>query len=697
MFDPDSVAVVGASPDATYASRLVDNLLEYGYKGDFYPVNPNRAEAWGRQCYDDIAELPTVPDLVVVSIPREYVVDVVDTAGKLGVPAALVISAGFGEADETGVELEAEIASVAADRDIHVCGPNCIGVADPHAGTVLTSTCSREPEPGGIGLVSQSGALAFTTFYERGTDESTSFAAIASTGNEVDLTLADYIDYMADRPDVEVICAYVEGLDDPDQFIEAATRATRNGTPVLAVKIGRSDIAEAATLSHTGSLTGSDDAWEAAFEQSGVERVPDIPDLLGRADFHGTFNPPQSGRVCIASTSGGLASLLADLADERGLDLPPLPTDTEAELLDLEELLTFGELHNPADIRGYGAKALPEIAEILFEADPYDAYIFAIGLSAVDERAERIADDLAAIAANAPAPVAFLWTGRKNPDDSSADPLPYESLRSEWPLFYDPARCLDAVASLVKAGETQRRLSEAPTRRELRAKTESSDLPTIPRGQVLTWTEATELLSAVGIDAVETRVVTDADEAASAAAEIGFPVAMKVDSRDVVHRSDIGAVHAEVRDRDEARQAYDTIVENTREAHPEAAIEGVLVQRRVSGGVEALVGVSPDDVFDSLVTVAPGGTLVETLDDGAVRVPPISEADAGAMVDETALAELLDGTRGAKAVDRAALVDLIRQVGDLAVEAPLAELDLNPIIVQEDGVAVVDVLVRMRE
>jgi acetyltransferase len=697
LFDPDSVAVVGASPDATYASRLVDNLLQYGYEGDFYPVNPNRTEAWGRHCYDDIEELPTVPDLVVVSIPREYVVDVVDKAGELGVPAALVISAGFGEADETGIELETELGTVAAEREIRICGPNCIGVADAQAGTVLTSTCTRRPEPGGIGLVSQSGALAFTTFYERGTDESTRFAAIASTGNEVDLSLADYVDYMADRSDVEVICAYVEGLDDPDRFMAAAERATRNGTPVLAVKVGRSDIAEAATLSHTGSLTGSDDAWAAAFDQSGVERVPDIPDLLGRASAHAAFDPPESGRVCIASTSGGLASLLADLANERGLDLPPLPADTEAELLNIEELLTFGELHNPADIRGYGAEALPEIAEALFAADTYDAYVFAIGLSAVDERAARVAEDLMAIADAAPTPVAFLWTGRKEPTEDSSDPLPYERLQSKWPLFYDPARCLDAVASLVDAGETRRRLSLGPTRTELRDRLDASKLPDLPREQVLTWGEATDLLSSVGINTVETRLVTDAETAAAAADAVGFPVAMKIDSRDVAHRSDIGAVRAKVRDQDEARRTYEEIVENTRDAHPGAAIKGVLVQQHIDDGVEALVGVSSDDVFDSLVTVAPGGTLVETLDDGAVRVPPLSEANVEVMIDETALAGLLEGTRGTSAVDRAALVDLVQRIGDLAAEAPLAELDLNPVLVRENDVVVVDALVRTTE
>lgn len=718
LFAPDSVAIVGASPDATYASRLVDNLLEYGFDGDLALVNPNREEAWDRPCYDDVTDVPGTPDLVVVSIPREHVVDVVETAGERGVPAALVISAGFSEADERGERLESELARISDETGIRVCGPNCIGVADMRAGTVLTSTCTRRPEPGRIGLVSQSGALAFTTFYERGTDESIPFAAIASTGNEADLTLADHVGYMTDRDDVDVICAYVEGVDAPRRFMSAAERAVREGTSVLVVKVGRSDVAEAATLSHTGSLTGNDAAWDAAFEQVGVERVPDIPDLLGRASAHAEFDPPASNRVCIASTSGGLASLLADLADERDLRLPGLPEATEAELLDLEALLTFGGLNNPVDIRGYGASALREIAESLFDADAYDAYVFAIGLSAVDERADRIADDLVAIAEAAPTPVAFLWTGRKEPEGAVEDTLPYERVRAEFPLFYDPARCLDAVGSLVRAGEAHRRVADRPTREERRSNADNGsasggsvasaadgegspdgdgDPTALPSGRVLTWREASALLGAYGIDTVRTRVADGADEAADLAASIGFPVAMKVDSRDVYHRSDVGGVRATVSDRKEARNAYEEIVANVHGTHPDARIEGVLVQERVADGIEALVGVSADETFGSLLTVGPGGTLVETVDDGAIRIPPVSAAEVTSMVDETALGELLSGVRGVDPVDRTAFATLVRTVGDLAVDASVAELDLNPVVVHSDGAAVIDALVRTED
>ncbi|WP_135366580.1 acetate--CoA ligase family protein [Halosimplex halophilum] len=697
LFDPGSVAVVGASPDSFYSGNLVENLLEYGFDGTLYPVNPGRDEVWGRKCYDDIADVPETVDLAVVSVPREYVVDVVGTAGERGVPVALVLTAGFGEADDEGAELEAQLAETAAEAGIRVVGPNCIGVMASR-GATLTSTCSREPEPGGIGLVSQSGALAFTTFFERAADRDLHFSHIVSTGNETDLSLTDYVAYLAEQPSVEVVCAYVEGIDDPERFMRVAERAVRSGTPVLTVKIGQSDLAEEATLSHTGSLTGSDDAWAAAFDQTGVERVPDIPDLLARANAHAAYDAPDGDRICVASTSGGLASLLADMAAERDLALPDIDGETEEALLDIEELLTYGEFHNPADIRGYGAEVLPEIADAVLADDAFDAYVFAIGLPGVDERAETIAADLESVVERADDPVYVLWTGRKEPDDPTETP-PYARLRESVPVYEDPGRCLDAVASATGFAAARERLADRPPRAALadaRGRTADerpgSDLPT---GRVLTWTEAEPLLSAFDVPTVETRVATDADAAAAAAVELDRPVAMKVDSPALPHRTDAGAVELGVESPEAARDAYRAVRAAARERVADDDIAGVLVQPMVAEGVESLVGVAPGDVFDSLVTVGPGGVLVEALDESATLVPPFSRADARRAVEATALADLLTDRRGGDPLPVEPVVDLLVNVGDLAASVDaVAELDLNPVVVTEDGPVAVDALVR---
>ena len=688
LYDPERVAVVGASPDSWYAANTIDNLLEYGYDGDLYLVNPGRDEAWGRPCYDSVAEVPEVVDLVVVSVPRQYVVEVVRDAGEMGVPVALVITAGFGEADAAGEASEAELVETAREAGVRVVGPNCIGFASGRTSTVLTPTCSRKPEPGRIGLASQSGALAFATFYERGADADVNFAYVVSTGNEADLSVTDHVAYMAEDPAVDVVCAYVEGVDDPRRFVQTARAATRSGTPVLVAKIGRSEAGQAAAASHTGSITGADAVWDGTLRQVGAERVPDVPDLVERASVHAAFDPPAGDRVCVASTSGGLATLLADLCEDRGLSLPALADETEQALLDMEDLLTFGEMHNPADIRGYGADVIDEIADLLF-ADDYDAYLLAVGLSAVDERASAIADDLIEVVERAETPVVLLWTGRREPGDLP-DPQPYERLRREAPLFADPARAVDALASLVNAAEARERVAAAPE-----APAPAADVG-LPAGDgLLTWAPASRLLSAHGVETVETRSAASADEAVAAAEAVGYPVVLKVDSADVGHRARVGGVEVGLDGEAAVRRAYEEMRASVAANAPGADVAGVLVQP-ATDGVEALVGATREDGFGPVVTVGRGGGDVEALGDTAHVLAPATPAEVRAALDRTELAALAEAAGVEEGL--ADLAETAARVSELvAAEGRVAELDLNPVMLDGDGAHPVDVLVRTRD
>lgn len=686
LFNPESVAVVGASPDSWYSSQLMDNLLEYGFDGAVYPVNPSRDRAWDRQCYDRITDVPEVVDLAVVSVPREHVVDVVESAADMGVPTALVITAGFAEADDTGAELEADLAAVADQEGIYVCGPNCIGLANSHAETVLTSTCSRKPLPGAIALASQSGALAFTTFFERGADGATHFSHIVSTGNEADLTMTDYVAYLGAQPSVDVICVYLEGLEDPRRFAAVAREVTANGTPILTVKVGRSAVGQAAAQSHTGSLTGDEDRWEAVFAHAGIQRVTDIPNLLGQGQAHAAVEPPSSGRTCVLSTSGGLASLLGDLASEHGLTVPALSDPTESALLEMEELLTFGELNNPVDIRGYGADVLPEIAETVFADPTFDAYIIAIALSAVDERAVDIADSLETVAAMAEQPVVFLWTGRRTPADQP-DPQPYERVQSAVPLYADPERCVEALASLVDYAEDRRRIRNAPAPTTSHIEADE----TLPSETTLTWTEAQSLLDRYDIATPETRIVESAGEAITAVEAIDGPAVMKIDARPIAHRAAVGGVELNVTP-DSARSAYDRIVTNSSSAIPETTDYRVLVQPQIEGSVEAIVGGTRTESFGSTVTVGTGGRFVETIDDSVVRLTPLTESDARDAIQATRVAKQLSATA------ETALAELLVGIGELLANEPgVAELDCNPVIITDDGIPrIVDILITTR-
>ncbi len=695
LLAPEAIAIVGASPDAWYASNLIEHLQTYGYTGSLYYVNPSRERVFGEPCYDSISDVPTVVDLAVISVPREYVVETVREAGAMGVPSALIITAGFSEADDEGTALEAELEAAVEETGITVCGPNTIGFANTHAQTVASAVCSRQPEPGSIGLVSQSGALAFATFFDRGADEDLAFAYVIATGNEVDLSVTDYVEYLADDERVDVICLYVEGIERPRRFVDVATQAIQNGTPVLAVKVGQSAVAKEASLSHTGSIAGDEAAWEAAFKRAGIERVPDIPDLLHRAQAHARLDPADSNNVCIASTSGGLATLLADLAAERGLALPPIEGATEERLLAMEELLTFGSVHNPADIRGYGADVLEEIADILFADDRFDAYVFAVALSAVDEDAADIAAQMRAIQERATDPVVFLWTGRKAPTSDSDEPLPFETVREEAALYYDPATCLDAVASLVKAGQP---VPETP------ALTDTSDIsremPSVPSDTVLTWQEAEALLEAVGIDLVETVHAADAATATAYATERDTEVVLKVDSRAIPHRTDAGAVAVGVSP-GAVESQFEQVIANATAHAPEADIEGVLVQPLIDPAdkTEVLVGVHRDSGFGPVLTVAPGGTAVETVgaDASVTLLPPVDAETVAQRLHESTIGARITDDRGQPAGDLDALADLIARVGRLVTAddaPPIAELDLNPVFVGPEGVTVVDALIR---
>ncbi len=695
LLAPDSIAVLGASPDSAYSSELLRNLDRFGFSGAIYPVNPNRDEVLGHACYPSLREVPEVVDLAVVSIPRAAVSEAIREAGEVGVPAALVVTAGFSEAGEEGAAFEDDLRAVLDEYDVRVAGPQSLGLLNAHDGIVLTSTLTGQPEPGTASIVSQSGGFTFATV-ERGLDRDIQWSYAVATGNEADLTAADFVTYLAGSDRVDAICAFIEGLDEPLEFLRAAEAAVRSGTPVFAVKVGSSPAAQTAAMSHTGSIIGSDAGWDALFAQSGAQRVSDMYALLDRAAVHTAFDPPASNRVCVVSTSGGVASLAADMADDRRLELPPLPAETEASLLEFDELLTFGELNNPVDVRGYGIPILPEIAEVLFADDAYDAYVFVREMAAVGGEAEAVADHFVTIAQRATDPVCFLWTGTRSPEGAAgADrPLPYERVQAAAPLFADAERCLDALASMTAFRDERDRLLDQPPREALGDEPSGPGVE-LPEAGVLGWAEAEPVLAAFDIPTVETRVAEDPDAAAEAAASLGWPVVLKVDSPDVPHRTDVGAVEVGLDSAEAVRRAHSRIVERTREHAPEATIEGVLVQPQLEGGVEALVGLSRESGFGNVVTVAPGGTMVEAVGGGVVRVPPVSLAEARRAIDETALPELVASGRRGGAGDLDELAELVRRVGELGrVHDDIAEMDLNPVVVSADGVAAVDVLIR---
>lgn len=693
LFAPDSVAIVGASADSSYTAQLIRNLINQD-EPRVYPVNPNRDRVFDLTCFDSLDDVPEVVDLAVISVPRDYVVDVIEEAGALGVPAALIIAAGFSEADERGRCLTSELEDVINRYNINVAGPQSVGLVNAVEGVALTSLIETVPSPGSLGIISQSGGFAFTAL-ERGVEMNLNPAYAIATGNELDLTLVDYLDYMIDDPNVSAIVTYIEGVDDPRRFMNVAESAVRRGVPVITIKIGQSELTELTTKSHTGSLTGPDAGWTAAFTQTGVQQVADLPELLNRAAVHTAFDTPASNRVCIVTSSGGYMNMLADMATDRGLELPDLNADTERELLDFD-ILAFDELHNPVDVRGYGMEVLPDIADVVFADDSFDSYVFVNESKAIGEQAERIADNFLAAARRASDPVVILWAGCRKPEQPkhSDYPLPYERVQQEVPVFQDAVPCMNALASLVTFDTDRKRLQNRPSRNELSTEQSVADIG-LPNDRILTWNEAATLLKEHDIHPHETRLTKTPSQAVEAAVNFGFPVVLKVDSTDIPHRGDANAVITGITSPEEVRRGFNTIVENVQTQLPDADINGVLVQPEVNEGIEVLVGTAQDRMFGPLLTVGLGGTLVEVFEERTTRIPPISRQDAEDAMAEIKLNDVLATSTDVTETGIEELTTLMTTVSQLVTTIDgIAELDFNPVVVHDRGISIVDILIR---
>jgi len=661
LLEPESIAVVGASPDSRYSGNLIENLLEYGFDGTLYPVNPNRDEAFDRKCFDSLSDLPESPDLAVVSIPREYVVETVEEAGEEGIDAVLVITAGFSESDERGKELEKKLQEVAEDEGIALSGPNTIGFANASDSVTASAICSREPREGSISLLSQSGALAFATFFDRAKDRDVNFSKIIATGNETGLSMTDYVDYLAEDPETDVIAAYIEGIDDPRSFGNACLKAEKNGKKVLAVKTGKHETASKASELHTGAISGPSDAWNALFERTGVERVEDIPDLLGRAKAHAS-QPSTDRDICITSTSGGLAGLLADMAEERDLNLPPVEGETEQNLLDMDELLTFGEMRNPADIRQQGTEAYRKIADTLYQDEKFSAYVFAVALPAVGEQAQMIADKMIAVDEMTDQPVFFLWTGRKEAD---VDDPAYERARKNVNLYYDAARCMDAVDSVLGKQETGEEIEEDISVTE-------------GRTQILSWDDTRDRLPEE-IPLVDHEIVQTPDEALEFASDTEGSVVIK--SANESHRTEKGLVSTGLRSGE--------IVEETERILEESDGDSLVVQEQIEG-LELLVSLRHDEMYGPVVTVAPGGVHTEAYSEHEVTfLAPVTASEVKRRLKDTMIEQLLTGR---KDLDYKSFVSLVEAVATLNEDSHLSSLEINPVMVTEDGAQCVDLL-----
>ena len=692
FFSPESVAVIGASSDYTkIGGRPIHNMKIAGYQGCIYPINPNYPEIQGLPAHKSVADIDGPVDMAIVVVPQPLVKQAVTDCAQKGVKAAIILSSGFAEISEAGAREQREIAAIAAEADMRLLGPNCMGTMNAYNGMIATFSSGiidKGPMPGGISIASQSGAFGAHCFIlarERGYG----LNLWATTGNQSDVEFSDCLAYMAQDPATKVVLGYMEGITDPDKLVEALEIARAAKKPVVLMKVGRSDVGSAAAASHTASLTGSDAVFDTLLRQYDVHRAHSIDELfdIGYAASFGKF--PTSKDLGVITVSGGVGVIMADAAADAGLELPPLPDDTQKRL---KEKVPFAGTRNPLDVTAQlinDPALMQPMFEALLEEGGYPsaiAFIASVGLN--DVMMAKLTPSFEAVARRFADRLIVMSLLARPDTRRRMEELGYI-------IFEDPSRAIHAIGALTRYGEAFARTAPKAPPPALPA-----GAPRVEIGKVPNEFDAKKMLAAAGVPAVDERIVASAAEAAVAAAAVGFPVVLKIVSPDIQHKSEIGGVLLNVADAKAAEQGFETLMQRGRERAPGARLDGVLVAPMVKGGVETILGVSRDPVFGPVVMFGLGGIFVEVLKDVTFRIAPFGVDEAHAMIREIKAYPILEGVRGAPPADLDALAEALARLSAYAAANAdtLESIDVNPFIVRPkgQGAVAVDALILPR-
>ena len=700
FFNPSGVAVIGASADPRKLSHgVLRNCFSHGFAGAVYPVNPRAREILGLPCYPDIAAVPDPVELAVLMVPAAACPGVLDACGRRGLKAAIVISGGFREVGAEGLALEQQLLAIAGQYGMRLIGPNCVGTLDAHTG--LNTTFIRTmPTPGPIAFVSQSGAIC-GGILEWTAGKGIGFSRFATLGNAADVAETDLLADLAEDPNTRVIVAYIEAIRDGRRFIDVARQITPH-KPILVIKAGRTVAGTRAVSSHTGSLAGEMAAYDAAFHQAGVLRVETVEELFDHALALAYGPLPRGKRVAVVTNAGGPASLAADAIEQVGLTMPPTPESTRAALAQFTH--PEAQLSNPVDMLGGAEPAQYEQAvAALLASDAFDAVLpILVPQALVDPVA--VAEAIARAAGSRYGEDAYSTSGGHAGKPVVACFMGDEVVRQPMAVLHDqqiasyifPEQAARALGVLWRYAEVRGRLVDWETGK-LVARSDHRSPITLPPGPAqLGEAEARPILAAYGIAQPRAELARSAEEAGRLAAEIGFPVALKIVSPDVFHKSEVGGIALKLSDAEAVRSAFDSMLARVAVRQPGARIEGALVTQMAPPGHELIVGMRRDPQFGPLLMFGLGGIYVELLKDVAFRVAPFSRSEALAMIAETHAGKLLAGLRGQPPADIEAVAEVIERVARLALDHPqVQEIDVNPLLVYPAGQGALAVDVRM--
>lgn len=693
LFTPESIAIIGASrTPGKLGYAILANVIESKYGGPIYPINPAADEILGYRVYPSLADVPGPVGLAVIVVPAKYVMDALHECAANKVGAVIVISAGFRETGREGLKLERQMADIAERHNMPIVGPNCLGVIDTIA-PYNASFAVGMPRTGRIAFMSQSGALC-TGVLDVALAQNIGFSRFVSLGNKAHLNELDFLRSWADDEHSSVIMAYLEGIQNGERFITDARVITKK-KPVIAIKSGTTSGGSRAVSSHTGTLAGSERAYEAAFKQAGVLRANSIGDLFDLAIAFARQPLPRGGRIAIVTNAGGPGIMATDALEKSGLRLAGLSPETQERLR--QALPAAASVLNPVDVLG---DAMSDRYKIAFQevlADPnVDAMVVILTpqfMTDIKETAQALAEAAEAQPADCKKPVMACFIGEANMKE--AQRLFSERSIPNYPI---PERAAAAMRAMVSQAEwVKEPLPEFKTFEVDQAKVAEIFKQVRAEGRVqIGDAESRDILTAYGIRIPQSQLCATADEAVAAADAIGYPVVMKIASPDILHKTDVGGVRVGLESPTAVRDAFDLMVYRAQKYQPNAQIWGCLVQEMMRGGKEVITGMNRDPQFGPLVMFGLGGIYVEVLKDVSFRVAPFGPKEARQMIEEIRSFRLLKGVRGEPPADLEAVVDVLLRLSQLVTDFPeIVEMDINPLMVFEQGRGAVGVDMRL--
>lgn len=699
LFSPKSVAVFGASDRIDSVGQIVfQNMLQSGYQGALYPVNPVRTEVQGCKAYATLAQIAEPVELAVIATPAHTVPDIIEECGKHLVKAAVIITAGFGEAGEAGKLLEAAVLKNAQRYGIRLIGPNCLGVMRPDIG--LNATFNKGSAiPGNVAFVSQSGALC-TAILDWASTQDIGFSSVISMGSSVDVDFGEILDYLISDVKTQSILLYIEGIHDARGFM-SGIRAAARVKPVILVKVGHHAAASKAAMSHTASLVGSDDAFEAAVMRAGVVRVETVTQLFSVAKALSCGFHPAGNRLAIVTNGGGPGVMATDCAIETGLTMATL---ADATIEKLNQVLPATWSHgNPVDIIGDAqADRYHHAVKACMEDPNVDGVLTILTPQAMTKPLEA-AKVVIELSNQYNKPLLTSWMGGEQVTESRA-----AFKQAKKPTFRTPEPAVEVFSFLSAYHRNQKLLMQMPGPLSHHVEPDVEGARMVIEGalqdrrKVLTEMESKALLSAFHIPVAQTMVAHSPNEALLIAQQLGFPVAMKVNSPDVTHKTDAGGVLLNLVNAQAVRAAFHEIIDNIQRYRPDARVDGISIEPMIvkPNGRELMVGVTNDAVFGPVITFGAGGTTVEVMGDRAVALPPLNSFLAKDLIQGTRVAKLLGAFRHMPPADMDALESVLLRVSEMVCELPmLMEMDINPLIVDEQGALAADarVVVELRQ